>query len=109
MAWAILDEGDQVGIVGDTGGAFGRELFKQRTDATDYVDVLLLVVPADVVGLADLAFGHNFEQGTGVILDVQPVANLQAVAIDRQRFARQGVENHQWNQLLREVERPVVV
>ncbi|MNP55638.1 hypothetical protein D3C76_1502990 [compost metagenome] len=44
-----------------------------------------------------------------MIFDKQPVAHLLAVAIDRQRLAGQRVENHQGNQLLGEVKRPVVV
>ncbi|MNI41087.1 hypothetical protein D3C73_953310 [compost metagenome] len=85
------------------------QFFKQGTDAAHHVDVLLFVVPADVVGLADLAGGHHCEQCPGVIFDEQPVAHLQAVAIHRQRLAGQGVEDNQRNQFLGKVERPVIV
>jgi len=66
-------------------------------------------VAADVVGLAHHPFGHHFKQGAGVVLDEQPVTHLQAVAVYRQRFTGQGVEDHQRDQFFGEVERPVVV
>ena len=44
-----------------------------------------------------------------MIAHVQPVAHLHAVAIHRQRFARQGVGDHQRDELFREMERPVIV
>ncbi|MNT17294.1 hypothetical protein D3C72_1524360 [compost metagenome] len=72
-------------------------------------DVLLLVMAADVVGLANHAFGHNFVQCAGVVFDIEPVTNLITFAVDRQRLAFQCVENDQRDQLLREVARTVVV
>ena len=44
-----------------------------------------------------------------VILDVQPVAHVAAVAVDRQRPPLERVQDHQRNQLLRKLIRPVVV
>ena len=44
-----------------------------------------------------------------MVLDVEPVAHLLAVAVDRQRLAGEGVDDHQRDQLLGEMERPVVV
>ena len=44
-----------------------------------------------------------------VITDVEPVTHLHAVAVDRYRFPRQGVDDHQWDQLLGELKRTVVV
>ena len=44
-----------------------------------------------------------------MVLDMQPVAHLHAVAVDRQVAAVQRVDDEQWDQLFREVEGPVVV
>ncbi|MNE46330.1 hypothetical protein D3C80_1406590 [compost metagenome] len=44
-----------------------------------------------------------------MIFDIQPVADLIAVAIDRQRLAGECVDDHQRDQFFREVERPIVV
>ena len=44
-----------------------------------------------------------------MVFDVEPIADLLAVAVHRQRFARQRVGDHQRDQLLGEVVRAVVV
>jgi hypothetical protein len=44
-----------------------------------------------------------------VVARLQPVTHLLAVAIHRQGLAGQGVYDHQRDQILGEVERPVVV
>ncbi len=44
-----------------------------------------------------------------MVFHVEPVAHLQAVTIDRQRFAGQGVDNHQRVELLGEVAGAIVV
>lgn len=69
MARTILYERNQVGVVRDTLGLARCQFFKQGAEATHHVDILLFVVPADVVGLADDTGGHHFEQRAGVIFD----------------------------------------
>ncbi|MNF96618.1 hypothetical protein D3C76_474490 [compost metagenome] len=76
MAGAVLNERDQVGIVGDSGRALRCQFFEQGADATDYIDVLLFIVAADIVGLTDRPFGGDLEQCASMVLDIQPVANL---------------------------------
>ena len=44
-----------------------------------------------------------------MVLDVEPVAHLLAVAVDRQRLAGEGVDDHQRDQLLGKMKRAVVV
>ena len=44
-----------------------------------------------------------------MVAHIQPVSHLHAIAIDRQRFARQRVHNHQRNQLLGKMQRAVVI
>ena len=75
----------------------------------DYFDVLFFVVAADVVGFAYLPFLYHFAECAGVIFYIEPIANLVAFAVDRERFAFQGVEDNQWNELFREVVGAVVV
>ena len=47
--------------------------------------------------------------GTGVVLDEEPVAHVLALAIDGQRLAMADVVDEQRNQLLRELIGAVVV
>jgi hypothetical protein len=56
----------------------------------DDFEVGALVAAADVVGLADAAVGEDGADGAAVVEDEEPVADLLAVAVDRQRLARRG-------------------
>ena len=51
-------------------------------DGAEHVDVRPLAVGADEVGLADLALGEDGPDGRGVVVGVDPVADVQAVAVD---------------------------
>ncbi len=84
-------------------------LFQEVAQYVDYFQILALVVAADVVGLARPAFEQHLDQGAGMVLDIEPVADLAALAIDRQRLALQGVKYGQRDQLLGEVVGAVVV
>lgn len=75
----------------------------------DNIDVGALIVAADVVDLADAALLQDQVDGVAVILDVEPVADVLAVAVDWQLLVRQRVDDHQRDELLREVVRAVVV
>ena len=87
--------------------AFGlAELFE---DGLDDVDVGALIVAADVVDLADASLLQDQVDGMAVVLDVEPVADVLAVAVDRQLLVGQRVDDHQRDELLREVVRAVVV
>ena len=90
-------------------GRPGPQFVDQGADAADDLDVRLLAVAADVVGLARLAAVKHAPQGPAVVLDEQPVADVHAVAVDRQLLALGRVEDHQRDQLLGELVRPVVV
>ena len=74
-----------------------------------HLDVLALVGAADVVGLAGAAVHQHRVDAAAEVLDVEPVADLAAVAVDRQRVAVERVEDHQRDQLLGVLARPVVV
>jgi hypothetical protein len=74
-----------------------------------HVQILLLVVTADVVGLSDQTSCHHLVERARVIFHIEPVTDLVALAIDRQRLAIQRIEEHQRDQLLGEVIRAVVV
>ena len=78
-------------------------------DGLDDVDVGALIVAADVVDLADASLLQDEVDGTAVVLDIEPVADVLAVAVDRQLLVGQRVDDHQRDELLREVIRAVVV
>ena len=55
---------------------------------------------ADVIRFARTCRARARCERRAVILDVQPVAHVEAVAVDRQRLAHQRVDDHQRNELL---------
>ena len=107
MPGAVFDSGD----LGAVGGAvsLGAQLVQQSADGVHDFDVGLFVPAADVVDLAELASFQHAADGAAVVLHIQPVAHLHAVAVNRQRFAGQCVDDHQRNELFRKMIRAVVV
>ena len=73
------------------------------------VDVSPLVVAAHVVHLADSPRVQNHVHRPAVILDMQPVAHIFPVAVDRERLTPQSPRDKVRNQLFRILIRPVVV
>ena len=73
------------------------------------VDVLPLVEATDVVGVGGLALMEDEVYGTGVILYIEPVAHVKALAIYGQRLAMTDVVDEQRYELLRKLVRTIVV
>lgn len=105
MAGAVLYVGDLVAVV----GFFGYQVLQDVADGLYYFYVLLFVVAADVIGIGYVALLRYQDEGAGVVFHKQPVAYLAAVAVYRQGFAGQGVEDDQRDEFFREVVRAVVV
>ncbi len=66
-------------------------------------------MPADVVDLAHASFVDHQVDGFAVVLHIQPVADIFSCAVDRQGPVVQGVGDHQRDQLLRKMIRPVII
>ncbi len=107
VASAVGHVGDLFGVALAVGA--GAQLVEQGAHGVDDLDVGLFVPAADVVGLTQTAAFEHAADGAAVVFDVEPVADLHAVAVHRQRLAGQGVDDHQRDEFFGEVERPVVV
>lgn len=105
VARAVGDEGDQVTVV----GVLRYHFLEQVADGFYDFQVGLFVVATDIVGFTQITLLGHQNQGAGVVFHVEPVPDLLAVAVHRQRLARQSVEDHQWDEFFREVVRAVVV
>ena len=79
------------------------------TEPVDDLEVGPLVAAADIVFFARTPLVEHQQQTRAVILDVQPVADVRAVAVDRQWPAVDRVQDDERNQLLGKLIRPVVV
>src|SRR5664279_3480488 len=79
--------GDMSNLNG-VGLAVGTRAFpvQQCADGLHDLDVGLLTQAADVVRLAATALAQDEPDRGGMIFDVKPVADLPAIAVDRQRF-----------------------
>ena len=72
-------------------------------------DVVLLAIGTDQVGLADAATGQDGPDGRAVVLGVDPVAHVQAVAVELRAHAVDDVGDLAGNELLHVLVGPVVV
>ena len=68
----------------------------------DDLQVLLLIVTADIVGFKQPSLFLNHIYGLRVILYIQPVAHIPAVPVHRKLPALKRVVDHQRDQLLRD-------
>ena len=65
--------------------------------------------PRHVVDLPKLSFMKNQVYCGAVVMNMQPVADVLSIAVDRKLLVLQRVGNHQRYQLFRELIRPVVI
>ena len=98
VALAVRDVGDEA-----------LRLAQFLADELHDVDIPHLVVAAHVIHLAHAPLTDDEVDGPAVVLHIQPIPNVQALAVHRQGLVRQGVGDHQGDQLLGEVIGPVVV
>ena len=86
-----------------------RRVVKQLTHRPDDVDVRHLAIAADVVSLSGPAILEHPLQRVAMIVNVQPVTNIAAVAVNRQRFAAHTVQDQYGDQLFGKLVRSVIV
>jgi len=86
-----------------------EQLIDGLDDDLDDVDVLPFVEAADVVSFGNLSVMENHVDGTCVVFDKEPVANVFALAVNRERLLVADVVDEERNQLFGELVRTVVV
>ena len=106
MARTVYYVGNQIQILALRAA---QQTIDRLDDDLDQIDVFPLVESADVVGLGHFATMENQVDGPCVVLDVEPIADVLAFAVDGQRLAVADVVDEQRNQLLRELIGAVVV
>src|ERR1051325_5059857 len=106
VAGTVLHERDQLArIAAETRVHFVDEIADQFDDA----DVGPFVVAADVVSLAELAAAEDGPERFGVVADVEPVADVHAVAVNRNRLAGEDALDDDRDELLGKLIWAVVV
>ena len=105
MPGAIRDELDQLMM----GCATGAELIQHVADGLNNGQVRWLVPATDVVCFTGGAACEDRKYGFAMILYIQPVPDLLAVAVNGQRLAAQSVQDHQRHEFLRKLVGAIVV
>ena len=107
MARSILYEGNLslVALAVSTWLKF----IKDGAKCMHHIEVGFFIPATDVVGFTQFARLKHTANSTAVVFNVEPVADLLTITIDRERFAVQCIEDAERNELFREVIRPVVV
>ncbi len=105
MAGSIGDEGNKLFVRRLFRAAFVEEPANQPGD----VQVRPFVAAADIVRLARLAAANHRVDAPAVVLDVEPVADVAAVAVDRNRLLQQAGADHGGDEFLAVLPGTVVV
>ena len=75
----------------------------------DNIYVLPLVETANIISLCDFAFMENQVNGTSMVFNIQPIANILTLAINRQRFTVKDIVDKERNELFRKLVRTVII
>src|SRR5216684_906040 len=88
----------------------GRAQFVQTlADLRDDVDIASLISSADVVSFSRRSFLKDQAQGSRVIVDIKPISNVGAVAINGQRLAIKRIQHRQWDKLFRKLIGAIII
>jgi len=91
---AVFYVSDKLAVARKSGGlVVGGMLFKEIADGMDDLKIATLVPASDMIGLTVFSVMINRRESGGVILDVEPFADLLPVAVDGNVFPGQGAEN----------------
>ena len=82
---------------------------KRLKDQFNHGNILHLCIRADVIDFARPPFEKHRHDSAAMILHMDPVPDVQPVSINGQFLVRKRASDHQRNELLRELIRPVVV
>src|ERR1019366_5587169 len=107
VAGAVFDESDELAV--GNGGVVRAQFVQQLANGADNLQVLFFASPPDVVGFSDAAVGEHGANGAAVIFDVEPVANVFAVTIHRERLAGACVQDHERDQFFGKLVGSVVI
>ena len=79
------------------------------TDGFDDLQVGPLVAASDIIGLAGPALRRDHSKRPGMVIDIEPVPDIGSRAINRQRPAFEGIDDHERYELFRKMKRPVII
>ena len=86
-----------------------KESINRLNNHLNQVDILPLVESSDVVGISYLSAMEDQIDCTSMILDIQPVADILTLSVNRQRLTMADIVDKQRNQLLRKLIRAIII
>src|SRR5712691_11863889 len=86
MAGPVGDKADQAGMRAMRRSR--QQLVEQVADRGHDFEVGALAIAADIVAVTGLPAGQDGVESAGMIVDIEPVADIVALAVDRDRLAR---------------------
>src|SRR3990172_12734570 len=98
MARAVLDISNE-----------GSRFAKHTENAFCHHFVSFFLIGADVVNLSWGTVLQDFQQGSNVVFNMNPVTDLSAVAVEWQRSVLQGIGDEQRQEFLRKLVSAIVV
>src|SRR5699024_7189618 len=110
MAFTVFHIGDQ--ILADQllpGISFRKHLLKSIQNDVDDLDILLLIMSADIVGLEQASFLLNHIDSFGMVHYIEPVAHVFSVSVYRKLLALKRVIDDQGDQLFRKLVWSVII
>jgi hypothetical protein len=86
-----------------------REHIHCITDRVDDIDILALGIAADILSLAHPSSFQNERQCLRMIINEQPVTNVEPAAVNWHCLARESLDDRQRDELFRKLMRSIIV
>ena len=92
-----------------SGIGIGKFFSEDIKNGVNDLDILLLIMSADIVGLKQPSLLLYHIDCLGMILDIEPVTNVLAVSVNGKLCTLKSIVDHKRDELLGELVRAVVV
>src|ERR1043165_6231411 len=102
----VGDEGDQALVCPRW---IRADAIQGPADQLDDVQVAPFIVAADTIGATRMPVTKHPGNGTRMVFHIEPFTDVRSPPVDRQRFARQRIHDHQRDELLGKLVGTVVV
>ena len=87
----------------------GLGLTESGENGLHHGEIVLLIMPADVVHFAFPTFPDNEVDGAAVVFRIEPVPHVRPVAVDGKGLIFQRMDEHERDEFFRELVRAVII
>ena len=86
-----------------------HKLVENFTDRVDDLEISPLAAPADIVAMSGTPLGENQRECSDVVINIEPVTDMPAVSVHRQRLSFDRIQDYQRNKLFWELIRTKII